>query len=100
MGAITVPDESWREDEDYERDVQRQLDDAAEVKRRASGFSPEQVVELDRRLAAARRAATETERCPSCRIGLGDQCHHEGDAAVPECWYFRCERCGHQWGHE
>lgn len=31
------------EDDAYERDVQRGVDDATEVKRRASGFSPEQL---------------------------------------------------------
>lgn len=61
MGQINVPDLP-DEDEAYERKVQRQLDAAAE-KRRASGYSPEQL-SLDEAFVEGARAGN-MELAPS-----------------------------------
>lgn len=39
-------------------------------------------------------------RCPQCRSEMVERWHHAGSFGVPECRYWRCEACLHQWGHE
>ena len=45
--------------------------------------------------------AAMTARCPECgRTEIGNR-HHDGQTGgVPECDFFQCEFCAHQWGHE
>ena len=57
MSSIPVPD-LRDEDEAFEREVQRKLDDEAEAKRRASGFSPEQM-SLDDAFLKGQRAGSQ-----------------------------------------
>lgn len=42
----------------------------------------------------------EDPKCPKCQSDDVDRCHHEATYAVPECDYWQCNECEHQWGHE
>ena len=37
--------------------------------------------------------------CPSCSHTNVTWCHKGGTFALPECNFFSCDSCGHQWGH-
>ena len=39
------------------------------------------------------------EVCPECSSANVSWKHHEATFAVPECSYWDCEDCDHQWGH-
>ena len=41
--------------------------------------------------------------CPECGATGEDSIwrgHHHGDWGAPECGYWHCVECEHQWGHE
>lgn len=38
--------------------------------------------------------------CPECGCAERTKRHHPGTFAVPECWFWQCDECEHQWGHE
>lgn len=40
------------------------------------------------------------KKCSVCGSTSIARCHSDATFAVPECDYFECEDCGHQWGHE
>ena len=41
-----------------------------------------------------------TQRCPECGQTEIVNRHHDGQTGgVPECDFFQCEFCAHQWGH-
>ena len=44
--------------------------------------------------------ACEHPRCSECGSDEVNCCHHSGDFIAPECDYFQCMDCGHQWGFE
>ena len=47
------------------------------------------------------RYAAITQRCPECGQTEIVSRHHDGQTGgVPECDFFQCEFCAHQWGHE
>ena len=47
------------------------------------------------------RYAAMTARCPECGQTEIVNRHHDGQTGgVPECDFFQCEFCAHQWGHE
>jgi hypothetical protein len=39
------------------------------------------------------------EKCPKCESENVEKRHHNPTFALPECDYFQCEECEHQWGH-
>jgi uncharacterized protein with PIN domain len=41
----------------------------------------------------------EARRCPECESDDIDKLHHRADS-IPECWYWVCNECERQWGHE
>lgn len=46
------------------------------------------------------RYAAMTARCPECGQTEIVNRHHDGQTGgVPECDFFQCEFCAHQWGH-
>lgn len=75
MSSIPMPDLP-DEDEAYERVVQRQLDDEAEAKRRASGYSPEQL-SLEEAFVEGARAGN-AELAPSLNP-YQDFCQEHGE---------------------
>lgn len=44
--------------------------------------------------------ACEHPLCPECGSDDTHHCHHDGDIRAPECDYWLCGECGHQWGFE
>lgn len=38
-------------------------------------------------------------KCPKCKSLETSRCHHYGNFALPECFFQRCDDCGHQWDH-
>jgi predicted RNA-binding Zn-ribbon protein involved in translation (DUF1610 family) len=40
----------------------------------------------------------EPEPCPKCGSTETERLHHAATFALPECWFWQCEKCGHQWG--
>lgn len=46
-----------------------------------------------------KEAAVNHTECPECGSDDIDRVHHEGSFAIPECWYFLCHECDHQWDH-
>lgn len=45
------------------------------------------------------RLASEDETaCPKCQSEDIDRRHHRADS-MPECFYWECNECDHQWGH-
>lgn len=36
--------------------------------------------------------------CPKCDSDDVDRYHHAADA-MPECFFYRCGECDHEWGH-
>lgn len=36
--------------------------------------------------------------CPACGSEDIDRVHHHADS-MPECYYWRCGMCEHEWGH-
>lgn len=38
--------------------------------------------------------------CPKCGSADTYRDHHEGNFVAPECDYWRCGLCDHDWGHE
>ena len=38
--------------------------------------------------------------CPECQSREIGRSHHRPTFAVPECDFWECEECDHQWGHE
>lgn len=49
---------------------------------------------------AAKLIASLTPPCPKCGCAERTKRHHAGTFAVPECWFWQCDECEHQWGHE
>lgn len=47
----------------------------------------------------ARRAYLDGEVC-LCGSTDAQRSHHQGDTLAPECDFWECGSCGHQWGHE
>ena len=50
-------------------------------------------------IEALREAATEPQSCPKCGSDAY-RGHRDGDIQAPECYYWGCDNCHHQWGHE
>lgn len=38
-------------------------------------------------------------KCPKCGSFDTTRCHHQGNFALPECFYQSCDECNHQWDH-
>lgn len=38
-------------------------------------------------------------RCPACEGADVDRLHHAPTFALPECDYWQCMECEHEWGH-
>ncbi len=43
---------------------------------------------------------TEYRQCPRCGDKDCERYHHVATYPAPECWYWECPTCAHQWGHE
>lgn len=41
----------------------------------------------------------ETLNCPKCMSNDVDKMHHASTFALPECWYWWCNDCQHEWDH-
>ena len=39
------------------------------------------------------------KKCPECGSDDVERGHHGESFALPECWYWFCYQCEHQWGH-
>lgn len=48
--------------------------------------------------AADEDAKPEDELCPVCEADNIERRHHTADS-IPECFYWQCNECEHQWGH-
>ncbi len=50
---------------------------------------------------SAERDPARVGDCPKCHASWVwvERRHHEATWAVPECDYWQCEQCDHQWGH-
>ena len=42
--------------------------------------------------------AADKHRCPKCESNETDHLRH-GPDHLPECWFWRCMDCEHEWGH-
>jgi hypothetical protein len=42
--------------------------------------------------------AADKHRCPKCESNETDHLRHAPDY-LPECWFWRCMDCEHEWGH-
>ncbi len=51
------------------------------------------------RIKGQRTSMIVTASCPRCGNYDTERCHHSGTFAVPECFFTRCDDCGHQWDH-
>lgn len=58
-----------------------------------------EIIDKINTVLSSRSEFSKEPSCPHCHRHNIIAGHHGGTWAVPECYYWECEDCHHQWGH-
>jgi len=56
-----------------------------------------ELCEFDRRQDATESESRKYTECPKCDSDNIDYCYHRATWSIPECNYWQCYDCDHQW---